>query len=350
MDKINHTGVKVSIGIDVHLRRYVVSCVVNGTLVKRASMPAEPSVMAQFINRYFEGAEVYTAYEAGFSGFGLHRELKKHGINNIVVHAAAVEVSAHDRVKTDKRDSLKIATQLDCGRLKGIRIPSEAEEARRVIYRTRQQLRAKCTAGKNQIRMRLYQFGVKVTEPKERMTVDKLRECLSANTQLPIEVVKSIEVLIEVWEALDRQIRCLDVELKEQAKSDPLENTYRSVPGIGPLSARVLSCELGDMSQFSNERALFSFTGLTPGEHSSGERQRKGNISRQGNSRLRAILVECAWVAVRNDSHLGLVFTNLALRVGKKRAIVAVARKLVGIARSLFRKQTLYQTPVRCAA
>jgi len=79
-----------------------------------------------------------------------------------------------------------------------------------------------------------------------------------------------IEAYWQVWKALDAQIKKLDEELKQQAREDPNEKIYRSAPGIGPLGARILANELGDMSQFNNERQLFSYTGLTPGEHSSG--------------------------------------------------------------------------------
>ena len=72
-----------------------------------------------------------------------------------------------------------------------------------------------------------------------------------------------IEAYWQVWKALDAQIKKLDEELKQQAQEDPNEKIYRSAPGIGPLGARILSNELGDMSQFNNERQLFSYTGLT---------------------------------------------------------------------------------------
>lgn len=79
---------------------------------------------------------------------------------------------------------------------------------------------------------------------------------------------------------------------------------YRSVPGIGPISARVLANELGDMSQFSNERQLFSYLGLTPTEHSSGEHVRQGHITRQGKPILRKILTQVAWKAIYLDDSL----------------------------------------------
>src|SRR5439155_27306262 len=86
----------------------------------------------------FSGAvKINTAYEAGFSGFHLHRHLISHGINNIVVHPGSIEVASRDRVKTDKRDALKIATQLAAGRLRGVFVPSLEREEKRTVTRLR---------------------------------------------------------------------------------------------------------------------------------------------------------------------------------------------------------------------
>ena len=104
-----------------------------------------------------------------------------------------------------------------------------------------------------------------------------------------------------------------------------------------------MSNELGDMSQFPNERALFSFTGLTPGEYSTGEKIHRGHISRQGSSRIRGVLVEAAWRAIREDAGLRLDYERIKARRGAKRAIVAIARKLVGRARAVFKAGGKYQ-------
>src|SRR5581483_10206356 len=113
-------------------------------------------------------------------------------------------------------------------------------------------------------------------------------------------------------------------------------------PGIGPTAARVLANELGDMSQFLNERALFSYTGLTPREYSSGEHRRLGHISRQGKPLLRKTLVQAAWKAISCDQNLGAVYDRISQKAGAKREIVAIARRLVGRIRACIKKGCLY--------
>ncbi len=151
-----------------------------------------------------------------------------------------------------------------------------------------------------------------------------------------------------IWQTLDTEIRAIELALKQQAQKDPLEETYRSAPGIGPLSSRILANELGDMSQFANERQLFSYTGLTPSEHSSGDTIRRGHITRQGNPRVRHILCESAWAAIRKDKDLRTFYERLYPKTGKKKAIVAVARKLVGRLRSAFRQGVPYRLNPMC--
>ncbi len=101
--------------------------------------------------------------------------------------------------------------------------------------------------------------------------------------------------------------------------------------------------ELGDLSQFENERQLFSYTGLTPSEYSSGDTICKGHITHQGNTRVRHLLGQAAWRAIEKDRDLREFFERLYPRTGKKRAIVAVARKLIGRIRAAFKTGQPYQ-------
>lgn len=141
VDLRNCVGKTVFVGIDVHKTTYSVAVVCDGLLVlKVGSMPAEPTKLIEFLTSRFPDSCLKTAYEAGFSGFVLHRALIAAGIENLVVHAASIEVAANDRVKTDKRDATKIAWHLSRGMLEGIRVPSVEEELKRQLTRTREQL------------------------------------------------------------------------------------------------------------------------------------------------------------------------------------------------------------------
>jgi transposase len=154
--------------------------------------------------------------------------------------------------------------------------------------------------------------------------------------------------LAQIWRFFDFQIKLTNQEIENAVKEDQwLEDIYCSCPGIGPTTARKLINELDDMSQFSNEEKLFRHAGLTPKEYSSGEHVRQGHITKQGKSIIRRLLVESAWVAIRIDSSLEEIFKKLSYRAGKKRAIVAVARILLGRIRTCIKEKRLYKMPAK---
>lgn len=339
---IEYDDKDVYIGIDVHKKTYSITAICAGEIVKRTRMSADPRGLVRGLKSWFKGARIHSVYEAGFSGFGLHRILTNEGVDNIVVNPASVEVAANDKVKNDRRDSQKLSEQLSFGKLKGVYVPNEAEELKRCITRTREQVVNQRARIAKQIKSKLHYFGL-LDKDDDRLISNKyLRELESR--ELATELKYSLNLLAEQWRFLTKQLVDLRKKLHEQAKQDSkLEQVYRSVPGIGQVTSRVLSNELGDLAKrFANERAVFNYTGLTPSEHSSGEKVHKGNISRQGSARIRAMLVEISWRAIKKDEALREIFERISKTRGKKRAIVAIARKLIGRIRACFRTGTLY--------
>lgn len=306
-------------------------------------MPACPARLVEYLHKYFQGAYIKSAYEAGFSGFHLHRTLVDNKIDNIVVHAAAIEVSSRDRVKTDKRDATKIAIQLSSNRLRSIYIPSEEREDHRELTRLREDLVREKTRLSAKLKHKANYYGFIGPEDSKKVSAQWIKDLMQKEISPGIRY--HIETLVERWEFIHKKIGEVNKRLESQAEQDEdIEKVYRSVKGVGPTAARVLANELGDMSQFASEKFLFSYTGLTPCEYSSGEYRRQGHISRQGKPILRKILIQCAWIAIRYDKDLKGIYDRIASRAGGKRAIVAVGRRLIGRIRACFRKNEVYQT------
>lgn len=289
-NKNNYEGKIVYIGLDVHKQSYVLSAKCEGMLVKQDRISASPEKLVAYLRKKFSGANIFTAYEAGFCGFYLHRYLKHSGIENIVVHPAAIEVSSRDRVKTDKRDSLKIATQLAAGRLRGINVPAEEQENRRELTRLRETFlkdRHKVGCRIKSFFDRHQELGWKEGGIMSKKLIQNIQEL-----KLPKELQRIINMLTSEWLFLDGKIKELEKGLEEQkVENQEIHNIIQSAPGIGLLGARIISNEIGDMSQFTHIKHLYSFTGLTPSEYSSGENRRQGHITRQGKAILRKILV-----------------------------------------------------------
>ena len=338
---LSYIGRIVYVGVDVHKETYTVTCVCNKQIVKTATVQADPAGLAASLLRWLPGATLYSAYEAGFSAFVLHRALTTAGITNIVVNPASVAVAANDKVKTDRRDAKKLAIDVADGRLRGISVPTEEEELARLLPRTRAQIVEHRATIARQIKAKLHQFGLIAPASRRMISNRYLREI--AAWSLPPELRVSLTLLAEQWRFATRQLIEIRRLLREQAAAQAdLETVYRSVPGIGAVVARTLATELGDMTRFANERALFSYTGLTPSAYASGPAVRRGHMSRQGSGRVRHVRIETAWRALPRDKVLQEIFDRIAATRGKKRAIVAIARRLTGRIRACFRHGTTY--------
>lgn len=337
----DYTTKTVYLGIDVHKTTYSVTAICEGRPIKKATVPADPERLVLFCRKFFPDALIYSAYEAGFAGFSLHRVLEKNGIKNIVIHPAGLEVASGNRVKTDKKDSLKIALHLSTHRLRGINVPSKELEEKRAVTRIRDCIVERRVSIGNQIKSFLHHHGIYHLVAKQKVCPKWIKSL----KELPLSegLRFALDQLVDMWQQCHAQVQQCLVQLKKQAAGDGyLETIYRSAPGIGPIGARVLANELEDMGRFTNERQLFSYLGLTPSEHSSGEYIRKGHISRQGKPILRKYLILAAWKAIKMDKELQKTYERLAARAGGKRAIVAVARRLAGHIRACFQKQYLY--------
>jgi transposase len=230
-EKISYIGKKVYIGIDVHKETYTVTCICDQVIVKKATVPADPPKVARSLLNWFSAAKIFSAYEAGFSGYSLHRILDSFGINSIVVNAASIPVAANDKVKTDSRDSRKIAEELSVGKLHGIYIPTEKQEARRTLTRTREQVvEARATVSR-QIKSKLHYFGLMALGDSRAISNRYLKQIESM--KLASDVGTGFKVLIDHWRFLTIQIHALRIELQKQADKDPkLEKIYHSVPDL----------------------------------------------------------------------------------------------------------------------
>lgn len=337
-------GKTVFVGIDVHKNKYSVAAVVDGEVFfKIGSMPADPVKLIEFLKKKCHESKIKTVYEAGFSGFVLHRVLMASGIENIVINAASIEVAANNKVKTDKRDAIKMALHLSRGMLRGIHVPTPEQELARLITRTRAQLVKERSRVGVQIKSKLMQFGFIAADDTRTMSAKLLAEF--KELELPQELETTILALAELWTTCHEQIKQMNRGIDRQAKRDTkLTTVYQSAPGIGPIIGQTLANELGDMSQFKNEKDLYCFVGLTPSEHSSGEGSpRRGHITKQGSGLIRGMLVEAAWAAMSKDPDLKKVYDRLKITRGGKRAIVAVARRLIGRLRACALQQKPYE-------
>lgn len=167
-------------------------------------------------------------------------------------------------------------------------------------------------------------------------------------TQLPQPFRDTVEPLISVIASIDAQLAVADAALSQLADSEPVIKQLTTTPGVGTIVAACFVSVVDDAGRFSSAHALESYLGLVPSESTTGGKRRLGSITKKGNPYLRALLVQSAWTVLRRadkSDPLRLWAESLASRRGKRIAVIALARRLVGVLWAMWRDGTVYDAP-----
>lgn len=329
--KILAKGKDVYIGIDVHKEKWHVTERVGGEEVFHGSMPSNYHSLRKLLDR-FKNCRIKVAYEAGPCGFGLYDKLIADGIETIVVPPSLIPIESGNKVKTDKRDSRKLAKLLESNMLKKVYVLSEADRADRELIRTRRQILEHRSDVMRQIKSKLLFHGIKSPFPNKDRWSQRYVKWLKA-LSFEHQVLKiSFDSLIELFEYLSIQLVKISkqiIVLSQSGKYIRKIKLLKSVPGIGILIGMELLVELPDIERFKSAEEIASYIGLTPSEYSTGQHVRQGRITRCGNSRARTCLVESSWHLIVKDPFMRVKYMTLKNRKGGKRAIIAIARNLI---------------------
>jgi len=323
-------GSDVFLGLDISKTSWHVTARSGGETLLSASFPPKREALNGLLAR-LEGCRVHSAYETGPFGYGLHDWLRSRQVDSMVVSAAHVPGEIGNRVKTDRRDGLKLARTLEVGLLRPIFVPEARQRADRELVRQRHRVqRDRCGA---MVRIKSFFLTYDIEVPEEA-GVDWSGDFEAWLRGLKLEdpsLERVLEELRGLYFDLDARVDGLTKELRRLARSpdySPTVELLSTVPGIGWLTALTLVVEIVDFTRFPDGEALSSYAGLTPSEHSSGDRVRHGHITRQGNPVVRSVLVESSWILIGKDPEMRRFYDRIKVRRGGKRAIVAVARKL----------------------
>jgi len=290
-------------------------------------------------------ARVVSCYEAGRDGFWLHRHLRSLGIENEVVDAASIEVSRRLRhVKTDRLDGERLLAKLirhhagERGGWSVLRVPSIEEEDARHLHRELGRLKRERIAHRVRMQSLLVTQGVRITI-KRALRLRLGRLTLWDGRSLPLELKAELERERERLALVERQIEDLEAKRRERLQSPRTEAERRIVHlmrlgAIGPTSAWLLVMEFFGWRAFRNRRELAALAGLVGTPYNSGQSERDQGISKAGNRRVRAMIVEIAWLWLRFQPKSALSqwyrarFAGGGLRM-RRIGIVALARKLL---------------------
>jgi len=352
---LNYEGERIYIGIDVHLKSWVVSVMTEHTDYHVFSQPPEASALSSYLHRNFPGGEYYSAYEAGFSGVWIHYQLLSLGIHNIVVNPADIPTKQKEKVrKRDSVDAKKIARTLRSGDLTCIYIPSQASLADRSLGRLRLAVVRDLTRMKLRAKSMLYYYGVQYPGRFKNASThwgarfqSWIREEVVQHPAIGKDALllqaKEIELQRGFLAEVTREIR----ELSQSEKYAGNIGLLRSIPGIGLITSFMLMTEMENVSRFKNSDHLAGFIGLIPDCHDSGENEPKLGMTFRGQKHLRTLLIECAWVAIGKDAELGFCYNKYCKRMEPNKAVVRVARKLINRIYFVLKQQREYEPLVR---
>ena len=294
------------VGLDVHQESISVALLRPGAqLADEDQIANTPEAVRTLVRRWKEPQHVRVCYEAGPTGYGLQRTFTALGVDCSVIAPGLIPIRAGVRVKTDRRDARKLAGLFRAGELTRIRIPPPEEEAVRDLIRAREDLsedilRARHRLSKFLLRHdRVYRDGSTWTE--RHLVWIRRQEFATAG------LAELVGHHLAIVETRLRQRDLMDAAIARIAAAEPYAPAVRRLcclRGIKPLSALTLLVEVGDYRRFATAASFMGFTGLVPSERSSGERARRGSITKTGNAHLRRVLVEAAW-AYRMKPALG---------------------------------------------
>lgn len=341
---INLSEETIYVGIDVHKVAWDVTVRTEDVELSVARIPGTWECLEKILTPYRATKGVKAVYEAGFSGFWLYRKITAWGGECLVTPPSHLPQESGNRVKTDRKDSRKLAHLLSKGLLRGIYVPSEEELSHRDVFRRRQGLMADRTRVMNRIRSKLLFLGIGLPEELGDWSKAFLKHLKGLRLTDRWEE-EGFARLLEEYTSLSQLIDEQTKLLKELAKTPSYQTNVallKSFPGMGVTTAMALLLELGDVSRFRQGDQLSAYAGLSPSQYSSGEKVRLGHITGMGKHMLRSLLVELSWRAVSQDSALGDHYRTLCARSGGKRAIVAIARRILQILRRMLLDQKPY--------
>lgn len=287
------------VGLDVSKDKIAVAIAEEGREAPRywGMIAHTPEAIRKLMKQLGDFDSLQVCYEAGATGYELYRLFLRLGIDCIVVAPSLIPQRPGDRVKTDRRDALRLAQLLRAGELVSIYVPTEEDEALRDLVRAREdakedQLRARHRLTKFLLRHDLRApVGVRKWTARYREWLDRLTFSQNSSRTVFREYLHHLD-------EIEQRLKRLHEEIHAQATESvhaPMIQALQSLRGVAEITATSLVAEIGSFSRFAHPRQLMSYAGLVPSESSSGDLRRQGAITKTGNTHLRRVLVEAAW-------------------------------------------------------
>jgi transposase len=288
------------LGLDVHAETIAVAVAEPGRGEVRSLgiIPNDPTAVRKLLQKIGK-KNLRACYEAGPTGFALYWQLTELGIACEVIAPTLIPKKAGERIKTDRRDALKLARCFRAGDLTAVWIPDQAHEALRDLVRAREAAKYDQHRARQRLSKFLLRTAKKPPSGCSTWSLKYVEWIRSLRYEHVAQDATRIDYLAEVDHASER-IRRLEQAIDDAVKqASPsvraVIDGLQALRGIGKLSATTIAVEIGSFSRFATAKHLMAYCGVVPSEHSSGNTRRQGAITKTGNAHVRRVLFESAW-------------------------------------------------------
>jgi transposase len=329
------------VGIDLH-KKTIVLCVMNQDR-KLTHRKTFACCQAEAIREFFRGLGPFRAVVEATASYEWLVELIEPLAGKVVLaHPGKLRVIAESAKKTDKLDAQVLAEFLARDMIPEAFRPTARQREHRAMVRHRQHLKQSVTALKNKMRRIAADYNA---DRKDLFTADGWKGLEAVRLSGADRFV--LDQLHAGWRHLEGQLKALAVRLKEFAAAAPAKEAearakLATIPGVGPVTVDVVLSELGDVTRFHSVKAVCAYAGLVPAVRQSAGKGKDLGITKTGSPLLRWALVEAAWRVVRQGAAWRRVYDGIKKKAGGKKAIVAVARRLLVVMAAMLRDGTNY--------
>jgi transposase len=295
-----HQSSTLYVGLDVHKESIAVAYVAkahHAEVVSLGTIGTRQCDIDKLIRQLqSKSSHLIFVYEAGPCGYWLYRYLTKKGHVCWVIAPSLIPKKPGDRVKTNRRDAIKLARLMRSGDLTPVYVPKVEDAAIRDLCRAREDAIRDLKAAKFRLKAFLLRHDIRYTG-RATWGPAHLRWLSEVVCPTPAQQIVFQEYIRAVNEHTERRAR-LEQELTDQVQTwrlAPVVEALQALRGVQFTVAVTTVAELGDLTRFDNPRQLMNYLGLTPSEYSTGERRRQGGITKTGNTHARRALIEGAW-------------------------------------------------------
>jgi len=329
------------VGVDLH-KKTIVSCALNQDRKPLASRTFGCQ-QTDAIRDFFRGLTPFRVVIEATASYDWLAELLDPLAERVVLaHPGKLRVIAESTKKTDKLDARILAEFLARDMIPEAHRPTQRQREHRALVRHRQHLKQSTTALKNKMRRIAADYNA---DRKDLFTATGWATLQAVALRDADRFV--LDQLHAGWQHLEGQLKALAVRLKAFAAKAPAKEAearakLATIPGVGPVTVDVVVSELGDIGRFHSAKAVCAYAGLVPAVRQSGGKAKELGITKTGSPLLRWALVEAAWRVIRQGAAWRRVYEQVKKKAGGKKAIVAVARRLLVVMTAMLRDGTNY--------